>query len=129
MGSSSSRTPRLGPVRLRPFAVLAIVALAMTLLTPAGVAASTAGTSDAQRSLAAQGTIPVMEPPVEDPNWNVTSGVRHFVFACPDGYPGGEASLAEFFADCELLHVYSCLEQSPWSLIPANPGCESPRRP
>lgn len=128
MGSTSSRTPRRGPVRLRPYAVLAIVALAMTLLAPTGATASIAGEPHTERFVSAQGSIPVMEPPVEDPNWNVTSGVRHFVFACSDGYPGDGASLADFFADCELLHVYSCLEQSPWSLIPANPGCESPRR-
>lgn len=129
MGSSSSTTPQPTPVRLRPCAVLAIVALAISLLTPAGVSASAADVSAAQRSVMAQGSIPVMEPPIEDPNWTVTSGMRHFVFACPDGYPGDGASLAEFFADCELLHVYFCLEQTPWNLIPAHPGCESPRRP
>ncbi|MDQ3653724.1 MAG: hypothetical protein M3457_01415, partial [Chloroflexota bacterium] len=58
----------------------------------------------------------------------VTFGVRHFVFTCPNGYPGDGASLEDFFADCELLHVYFCLEPSPWSLIPVKPGCETPRR-
>ncbi len=100
----------------------------MLLLAPAGIAASSTGPSEVQRATTAQESIPVMAPRVEEPNWNVTSGVRYFVFNCADGFSGDGASLQDFFADCELLYVYTCLEQRPWSLMPVNPGCEDPRR-
>lgn len=119
----SPLTPRSFSLRHRGRAGLVLMAIAMTLLMP-GAAASPLRVHTSM----AQGSIPVMQPPVEEPNWNVTSGVRHFVFDCADGYPGDEAGLEDFFADCELLYVYTCLDQTPWSPVPVKPGCEDPRR-
>lgn len=83
----------------------------------------------APAAVAALQDIPVMEAPVEEPNWTVTSGPRHFVFDCADGYPGESASLADFEADCDLVTVYFCLEHSPWPLTSPKPGCDRPRQP
>ena len=98
MASSFSKARRSG--------LLVLFTLLVTVSIIAG-AASASATSRVQPSLAALQDIPVMAPPVEDPNWHVTYGVRHFVFDCPDGFPGDRASLDAFVSSCTLVQVMS----------------------
>lgn len=106
--------------------LVALVGVAMLLVGPSGVQATTESPGG-PRAQPARDVVLAETLGMEEPRWEITAGARHFVFRCPAGYPIG-ASLADYYADCELLYVYFCLDRSPWQPPLPQSGCDDRRR-